>query len=124
MNKNLLNLPNGATFNSDDRATTIHHVGTPDWPAKGQLTQVGPRGQNVAIFKSKSTGMFFAKVDSAAVPMEICGLAAGRDAWMRKILFRCSCCKVRMPVGDMECNMCADCATVSDAEISALDGKE
>jgi hypothetical protein len=124
MKQHLKTMKNGDTLvTPDNRTTTIHHIGSPEWPQGGCLTQVGPRGQNVAIFKSKSTGEHFAKVDGRAIPKEICGLAAGRDAWMRDILFRCSDCRVRMPVGQMECNMCANCQSISDAEIAELDGK-
>ena len=101
---------------------TVHHVGTPDWPSTGKLLQIGPDGQLARVGKTK-TGEHFANVDGFFIPRDIAGLAAGRDEWMRKILFRCEECRTRVPVGEMECGLCQTCYDRAGEENARLDGK-
>jgi hypothetical protein len=67
----------------------------------------------VTILKSQLAGRA-AKVTAPGhptryVPVEMLSLAAGRDAWMREVLVRCSDCKTVVKAGEMDCEMCNDC---------------
>ena len=43
------------------------------------------------------------------VPLEMLSLAAGKDAWMREIQFKCTDCGTKHAAKDMECEMCPEC---------------
>jgi hypothetical protein len=101
--------------------STVHHVGTPDWPQTGKLLQIGPAGQIVRVGKTKN-GEHFADVDGYFIPREIARLGAGRGEWMRGILFRCDECRHRGPVGEMECGLCQMCYDRAGEENARLDG--
>lgn len=55
------------------------------------------------------------------VPLEMLGLAAGKDAWMRRIMVRCADCGKRVPAGEMECRMCEECYDRAGEENAKLD---
>lgn len=70
--------------------------------------------KKVWIMKHRRTGARFAKIEgrAAQVPFEICGLAGGRDAWMRDIEFRCTDCRKPTRAGDFDgSTMCPTCTT-------------
>jgi hypothetical protein len=69
-------------------------------------------GHQVQIFKSKKTGERVAVIDgntACCIPLEILSLAAGKDAWMRGIEYKCNDCGERHPASAMECLLCPDC---------------
>lgn len=55
------------------------------------------------------------------IPVEMLGLAAGKDEWMRRIMVRCADCGKRVPAGEMECRMCEECYDRSGEENAKLD---
>jgi hypothetical protein len=58
------------------------------------------------------------------IPAGIAGCAAGKDAWMRNVLVKCSECGVRTPCGRLEGNlMCPDCYEKAGEEIARMDGR-
>lgn len=101
---------------------TIHKIGDKNFTQNGPLLQVGPRGQQVRVFTSKTTGQKFARLANYAVSLDICGLSAGRDAWMRDILFRCTECKTRTTAGTLECGLCETCYDKAGEENAIADG--
>jgi hypothetical protein len=62
--------------------------------------------------------------NSHVVPVELLSLTAGRDAWMKNILVRCSVCRVPTKAGEMECNMCEGCYEEAGEENARLDRGE
>lgn len=71
-------------------------------------------GKNtVVLMKHNITGERFAKINGRQiVPLSICALAAGKDAWMRNITAKCCDCGTRLPVTDLnDGGYCEDCAT-------------
>lgn len=57
------------------------------------------------------------------IPLELAALAAGRDAWMRKIDAACKCCGTRYVIGETEVvGYCPECADESGEENARLDG--
>lgn len=69
-------------------------------------------GHSVEI-KTNMRGLIVARIDSnKVVPLALCGLGAGRDAWMRDIQCRCLDCREVFPVSDLnEGFYCEPCAT-------------
>jgi hypothetical protein len=76
-------------------------------------------GQRAA--KISRTGQLGRMSRPQYVPRDICGLAAGRDAWMRKITFPCDECGERAEVGTMENGYCPTCTARFEAENEAAD---
>jgi hypothetical protein len=76
-------------------------------------TQQFENGALVNIMRSKETGQRYARVNQIGgfvrVPLELLSLAAGKDAWMREIVFACPECKQRHPAHAMEGEYCQDC---------------
>lgn len=74
----------------------------------------------VRITKPDANGNRFAHVSrpgiTVAVPIQMLALAAGKDAWMRKIKFRCMDCGERHPAEDMECELCQKCYAEAEEE--------
>jgi hypothetical protein len=61
---------------------------------------------------------------SYMVPIELCGLAAGPDAWMKKILVKCAGCKERTAAGDLGSGeLCPKCVEAAEQENARLDGE-
>lgn len=81
-------------------------------------------GCEVRILKSKTNGMRAAEIKGRTgiriVPVDLLSLAAGRDAWMRDIEFKCADCRERLPAKDMECQMCPSCNEKAFAEMEEL----
>ena len=50
------------------------------------------------------------------VPLGICALAAGKDAWMKNILFQCKQCHTDVAASLMCGDICEDCATMECGE--------
>lgn len=70
----------------------------------------------VRIIKNSTTGQRAAEITPFGraalryfVPVEMLGLAAGKDAWMREIKFKCEDCGEKHAAKDMECNLCPSC---------------
>lgn len=61
---------------------------------------------------------------TTVLPAELLGLAAGKDAWMRRIMVRCSDCGKRVPAGEMECRMCDECYNRAGEENAKLDAED
>ena len=83
-------------------------------------------GHCVRVTRSKSTGQRFARIDEHhSIPLDLCALAAGKDAWMRQIVCRCSYCDTREQVGNMEQGpTCQKCFDAQGEENARLDGSE
>lgn len=66
------------------------------------------------VVRLRSTGERFIRtnVHTGLIPLDIARLAAGRDAWLRQVIVKCSYCENRIPVGETEsgtcCRACAD----------------
>lgn len=50
------------------------------------------------------------------VPVEMLSLAAGKDAWMRDIKFKCSDCGEKHAAKEMECQLCPACYEKAEQE--------
>ncbi len=88
----------------------------------------------VDIMKSKSTGQRFARISyfarmsrkpRALVPLDIIELAAGSDAWMRDIQFRCADvdCRSIHKASEMQNGYCPSCIEKAEQENAIADGK-
>lgn len=81
----------------------------------------------VQTCRRKSTGERFARVFSprggtSFIPRDICGLAAGKDAWMRQISFPCDGdCGNRATAGEMQNGFCPDCTREQEEENARMD---
>lgn len=76
-------------------------------------------GHLVQTFKNDASGNRWACLDgvmSIRYPMQLCSLAAGKDAWMREILFRCPECKERKKAGEFSEVVCNDCFEAFDPD--------
>lgn len=60
---------------------------------------------------------------TVGIPVEMLSLAAGKDAWMRNIEFKCRDCRATFPAHQMECELCPACYDKAGQEIEALDNK-
>jgi hypothetical protein len=61
--------------------------------------------------RSKVTGERYLLVNentsrACAVPLDIARLAAGKDAWLRQVVVKCSYCDNLQPVGETESGTC------------------
>lgn len=79
----------------------------------------------VRIMK-RPNGDRFAQIDPGGhislryhVPVQLLSLAAGKDAWMRDIEFRCADCREKHPASKMECELCPACYEKAEAENAA-----
>ncbi len=57
----------------------------------------------------------------AYVPVELLSLAAGKDAWMREITFKCAACGERHAAKVMSNGYCETCVEKQEQENAALD---
>lgn len=82
-------------------------------------------GFTVQVIKNRTNGVRAALVNGVdLVPLEMCMLAAGRDAWMKNIVAKCSNCDTRVRVGDMEGGLlCHKCFDEAGEENARLDGR-
>jgi hypothetical protein len=46
-----------------------------------------------------------------------------KDQWMKKVLVRCGDCKVRIPAGTLECDMCPTCYEKAGEENAEQDAR-
>lgn len=83
-------------------------------------------GATVRISKNNS-GQRFAHIETNTgglmVPLEMLSLAAGKDAWMRQIEFKCAGCGDHHAASEMECECCQACYEKQGEENAILDGK-
>lgn len=79
----------------------------------------------VVVKKHPETREQFAIVNNRqAVPFDICRLAAGRDKWLREIIFQCVECKQPVKAGESECQLCPACYEKAGEENERLDRGE
>jgi hypothetical protein len=105
--------------------------------------QRGHNGVRVIIRKLRSTGqrvaMFFERqrtkdfsdeilpglTPDYMVPVEILGMCVGRrDAWKRRLNYKCASCGTRHAAEDMEGEICQDCCVVDEPTAAAAVQKE
>lgn len=55
------------------------------------------------------------------IPVDLLGLAAGKDAWMREIRFRCLGCHQPFKACEMEGQLCPKCLEETEAYNELLD---
>lgn len=118
--------PGSETSRSTKQMNTI--TATTTAPAKISTTNQQFPAFTVSIMVSKK-GQRFAQIEPTGgrpyhVPTEMLGLAAGKDAWMRAILVKCTVCRTPAKAGDMECEMCPDCYDAAGEENARLDAGE
>jgi len=93
--------------------------------AANQTTAGQTFGARTVSIVRNSKGQRAAKItttfNTRFVPVELLGLATGRDAWMRDIMVRCSCGAVSK-AGEMEGEYCAACYDKAGEENAAADG--
>lgn len=79
----------------------------------------------VSIIRNQPSGERFALIrggsQSVQVPVDMLGLAAGKDAWMREIRFRCSGCREPFRASEMESQLCPRCLEETEAYNALLD---
>lgn len=81
-------------------------------------------GIQISIVRHIGTGELFAIFNGdmrAAVPQSICALAAGYDAWMRAITFRCPDCRELHPASLS--GYCNACERKAEMEIEAQEAE-
>jgi hypothetical protein len=78
----------------------------------------------VTVRKHPETKEQFAVFEgtNSAVPFDICKLAAGRDKWMREIVFSCVDCAKPVKAGESECQLCPVCLEKVEKENAELNG--
>lgn len=86
-------------------------------------------GFTVSIMVGRANGQRYGEIKPDGgrayhVPVEMLGLAAGKDAWMRDILVKCTHCRTPAKAGEMECDMCQACYEVAGEENAKLDAGE
>ncbi len=99
--------------------------GAPVTPAKPAQVIAGHSVRVMVSGGGKATrpGQRYARIDGAQiVPVEICGLAAGRDAWMRQIRVICLDCRQTEEIGRMTCELCPTCTDKAEQENAEQDG--
>ena len=82
-------------------------------------------GTTEVRIKKTTTGERFAEIVPFGryiarfhVPVGMCALAAGKDAWMRDILVRCKECRTKTRACDLEGDeLCPKCYAKAEAEI-------
>ncbi len=57
--------------------------------------------------------------DVRRVPVELCGMGAGPDAWLREIRIKCIECRAVTRAGDLENEYCPECIAKAEAENEA-----
>jgi len=93
----------------------------------GKLIQHFPKGDIRVVVRDGMKGIrvfplgYERPLRSYVVPVEIASLAAGKDAWMRQVLVKCSC-GTRCHVGEMECGICPACYEQAGIENEIADG--
>lgn len=97
-------------------------------PSNKPRVQMFPEiGASVRITKGTGNGTRFAHITrpsgTVAVPVELLGLAAGRDAWMRGIEVKCLDCGTWTKASEMECELCPGCLDKAMDENDRLDGR-
>jgi|GEM_PF-5616592 len=79
----------------------------------------------VSILRAPKSGERFAEIrrgrECIQVPVDLLGLAAGKDAWMRDIRFRCSVCREPFKASEMEGQLCPRCLEETEAYNELLD---
>jgi len=79
----------------------------------------------VSIVRIRESGHRFAEIrfgpEGTHVPVELLGMAAGKDAWMREIRFRCSGCREPFKASEMEGELCPRCLEETEAYNELLD---
>ncbi len=84
-------------------------------------------GHEIIICKNRATNVRYARMikhsnrNIIRVPLDILGLAAGKDAWMRDVQFKCYDCRTPVAAKDAECQMCPACFEKAGEENAALD---
>lgn len=63
----------------------------------------------------------FADVGGYAVPVEMLSLAAGPDAWLRRVRVKCLVCGQHYQAGALECELCPSCYERAGEENEILD---
>jgi hypothetical protein len=81
-------------------------------------------GHQVRVGKRGGPNDGLALIDgSMAVPLEVCSLAAGRDAWMRQIPVKCRECGAEFKLADSDSSdHCQDCMDRLGEENRIADG--
>lgn len=73
----------------------------------------------VSIVRIRESGERFAEIrrgrEITRLPVDLLGLAAGKDAWMREIRFRCVCCNEPFKASEMEGQLCPKCLEETEA---------
>jgi len=93
-----------------------------DFPEALATVVVYRQANGTRVAKVSHYGRMTRKV-SFYVPVELCGLAAGPDAWMKKIMVKCAGCKERTPAGDLGSGeLCPKCVEAAEQENAKLDG--
>jgi len=88
------------------------------------------QGHKVNVIVRKGHGKFIMPVMSGdiidyshAIPVELASLAAGKDAWMRQILVRCSDCKEKHTIEALyqDCPGC--CPACSEKALAEMENQ-
>lgn len=66
-----------------------------------------------SIKRSKTYGLYAILKDGRTVPLGICALGAGPDAWLRDILFPCATCGEWATAADLHADVPGDCLDCS-----------
>jgi hypothetical protein len=78
----------------------------------------------VSIVRNRESGERFAMIcgrEITRIPVDLLGLAADKDAWMREIRFRCVCCNEPFKACEMEGQLCPKCLEETEAYNELLD---
>ena len=78
------------------------------------------KGNSVSIVRDKAGNRFAVINQRQMIALCLVELSAGKDAWMRGIEFKCSCCGVKHKASEMENEMCEDCVMDAYAENEEL----
>ena len=80
-----------------------------------RVNKAGQRAAEITPFGRPSLRQY--------VPLELLALAAGKDAWMRNIQFKCASCRKLTVAGDTEGGeYCQACFDAQGEENARLDG--
>lgn len=90
---------------------------------KSRLVQYFSNGRSAWVTQLKTDPhQRFIRTDAGLrVPLEIAGLAAGPDAWLRLVRVACRDCRVRIPLGELEQGFCPSCWGKVERDNEALD---